>query len=297
MSEPDRIVGELLQPGGVAALNQLGLGHVLEGIDATPVEGYCVVSGGREVGIPYPDIERMTGGKLEDGLAGPKGKISKGRGRKGSCVEAFTGSLGSSSGVKEGVEEQGLSAAEEAKWHVASRSGRKEGRSFHHGRLITSLRNACLTAGPNLTVLEATVRDLVYCEHTNRVIGVSAAFKSSTNHSSPTADDIPQSTPASTETIVRKVYAPITIVADGCFSKFRTLPNSRVPKPKTRSHFVGLVLKDADLPLKYHGNVFLTPSGPVLLYQIGDKAEETRMLVDVKGKLPSVGDGSLKVSC
>jgi len=294
LSEPDRIVGELLQPGGVAALNQLGLGHVLEGIDATPVEGYCVVSGGREVGIPYPDIEKMTGGKMEDGLAGSKGRVTRGRGRKGSCVEAFTGSLGSTSGIQEGEEEKTLSAAEEAEWHVASRSGRKEGRSFHHGRLISSLRNACLSVGPDLTVLEATVRDLVYCEHTNRVIGVSAAFKSPIDRSTSVEDETNETASSASETIVRKVYAPITIVADGCFSKFRTLPNSRVPKPKTRSHFVGLVLKDADLPLKYHGNVFLTPSGPVLLYQIGDKAEETRMLVDVKGKLPSVGDGSLK---
>jgi squalene monooxygenase len=40
LQEPDRIVGELLQPGGVAALSQLGLDHCLEGIEATPVEGY-----------------------------------------------------------------------------------------------------------------------------------------------------------------------------------------------------------------------------------------------------------------
>lgn len=94
----------------------------------------------------------------------------------------------------------------------------------------------------------------------------------------------------------RNVYAPLTIIADGCFSKFRTQPGSRIPKPQTRSHFVGVVLKDADMPMKYHGTVSLTPAGPVLMYQIGDEAEETRMLVDVKGKLPSVGDGSLKVS-
>ena len=40
LDEPDRIVGELLQPGGVAALRRLGLEHCLEGIDATPIEGY-----------------------------------------------------------------------------------------------------------------------------------------------------------------------------------------------------------------------------------------------------------------
>lgn len=40
LQEPDRIVGELLQPGGVAALSELGLAHCLSGIEATPVEGY-----------------------------------------------------------------------------------------------------------------------------------------------------------------------------------------------------------------------------------------------------------------
>jgi squalene monooxygenase len=40
LKEPDRIVGELLQPGGVNALSELGLGHCLNGIDATPIEGY-----------------------------------------------------------------------------------------------------------------------------------------------------------------------------------------------------------------------------------------------------------------
>lgn len=40
LAQPDRIVGELLQPGGVAALEQLGLGDCVRGIDAAPVVGY-----------------------------------------------------------------------------------------------------------------------------------------------------------------------------------------------------------------------------------------------------------------
>ena len=54
LSEPDRIVGELLQPGGVIALKRLGMESCLEGIDAIPVRGYCVVEGGKSVHIPYP---------------------------------------------------------------------------------------------------------------------------------------------------------------------------------------------------------------------------------------------------
>jgi squalene monooxygenase len=224
LSQPDRIVGELLQPGGVAALHKLGLEDVLQGIDAVPVEGYCVMINGKRVGIPYPEKR------------------------------------------------------ESESWSESCTSGKNEGRSFHHGRLISNLRKKCLEH-PSIDVLEGTVRDLVFCEHTNHVIGVNVAVKGAN---------------------LRSYYAPVTVIADGCFSKFRTtLPekgkDSR-PQPKTRSHFVGVILENTVTPLPNHGTVCLTPSGPVLLYQIADEAKETRMLVDVKGKLPSVADGSLKVS-
>lgn len=54
MHQPDRIVGELLQPGGCAALRKLGLGHCLEGIDAVPCYGYHILFHGDEVVFPYP---------------------------------------------------------------------------------------------------------------------------------------------------------------------------------------------------------------------------------------------------
>lgn len=54
LSEPDRIVGELLQPGGVSALASLGLRSCLDNIGAIPVRGYCVVYEGKVVQIPYP---------------------------------------------------------------------------------------------------------------------------------------------------------------------------------------------------------------------------------------------------
>ena len=54
LKEPDRIVGELLQPGGVKALEELGLRDCLEEIDAIRVKGYDVIYYGEEVEIPYP---------------------------------------------------------------------------------------------------------------------------------------------------------------------------------------------------------------------------------------------------
>jgi len=172
-----------------------------------------------------------------------------------------------------------------APWYIPSASGRKEGRSFHHGRVINALRKKCQYDAPNLTVVEGTVRSLVRCDDSTRVIGIKAAFKLAAKNGE------------EAETVVQNIYAPITIVADGCFSKFRSQPGLKLPPPMTRSHFVGVILKDIKLPLPRHGTVCLTPEGPVLFYQIGNKGEETRMLVDVKGKLPSAADGSLKVSC
>lgn len=60
LKEPDRIVGELLQPGGVQALEQLGMLDCLEGIDAIEVEGYGVFFNGKPVEIPYP-ADKKTG--------------------------------------------------------------------------------------------------------------------------------------------------------------------------------------------------------------------------------------------
>ena len=57
LKEPDRIVGELLQPGGVAALEKLGLGHCLDEIDAIVEDGYEVIFHGQPVSIPYPLVD------------------------------------------------------------------------------------------------------------------------------------------------------------------------------------------------------------------------------------------------
>ncbi|KAG9547416.1 squalene epoxidase, partial [Aureobasidium melanogenum] len=60
LKQPDRIVGELLQPGGVAALEELGLADCLEDIDAIKVLGYDVIYHGDEVAIPYPENAAST---------------------------------------------------------------------------------------------------------------------------------------------------------------------------------------------------------------------------------------------
>ncbi|KAJ7166479.1 squalene epoxidase-domain-containing protein [Mycena crocata] len=204
LAEPDRIVGELLQPGGVLALQQLGLAACLENIDAAHVKGYCVVNGDQTVVVPYPDAS--------------------------------------------------------------------EGRSFHHGRFIMNLRDAARKS-VGVEVIEATVTGLVHCHFQQKVIGVHAIQKGG----AVSGEDGDKTT----------FLADLVVVADGCFSNFRaSVMGPTAMKTETRSHFIGLVLEDAPLPLQEHGTVVLVDgTGPVLLYQISK--HDTRMLVGVKHPVPS----------
>ncbi|GAA5868026.1 hypothetical protein JCM3774_001573 [Rhodotorula dairenensis] len=244
LSEPDRIVGELLQPGGCLALQRLGIDDALDGIDAVPCEGYQVFWGDQSVPIPYPEESKSM------------------------------------------------------RWSDGTDARKQEGRSFHHGAFVQSLRRkACAVSGVDL--VEATVNELLEDEQ-GTIVGVKATPRKSTIAVPGAADPDPLD-----------FHARLTIVADGCMSKFRRALLPAHVSPITRSHFVGLVLEDADLPSPHHGHVILgkrdlsaseptseassssssssdadAPSlGPVLVYQLA--THETRMLVDIRGsKLP-----------
>jgi squalene monooxygenase len=61
--EQERIVGELLQPGGVMKLQEMGLEHLLKGFDAQPVYGYGLFLNGDKFQIPYSsDKENVVRG-------------------------------------------------------------------------------------------------------------------------------------------------------------------------------------------------------------------------------------------
>ncbi|MFM2307780.1 MAG: hypothetical protein RLZZ367_2449 [Bacteroidota bacterium] len=71
LKEQDRIVGELLQPGGVLQLQQMNLGHLLDGLDAQPVTGYALFLNGKNFKVSYPDVENGRGfrnGKFVQGI-------------------------------------------------------------------------------------------------------------------------------------------------------------------------------------------------------------------------------------
>ncbi|GFN79564.1 squalene monooxygenase-like [Plakobranchus ocellatus] len=56
LKQPDRIVGELLQPGGVRALSKLGLADCTHNLDAHEIKGYVIhnLEAKTEVVVPYP---------------------------------------------------------------------------------------------------------------------------------------------------------------------------------------------------------------------------------------------------
>ncbi|KAJ3268783.1 hypothetical protein HDV01_002297 [Terramyces sp. JEL0728] len=146
-----------------------------------------------------------------------------------------------------------------------------QGLSFHHGKFIMNLRAKAKSCA-NVTCLEATATDLLRCEYSERYIGVQVKTKQDGT------------------TFAQKYFADLTVVADGCFSIFRKqFITKSIP---VKSHFVGLVLKDCELPYPNHGHVVLADPSPILLYQIGTR--DTRILVDIPAPLPSNGNGDLK---
>ena len=77
--------------------------------------------------------------------------------------------------------------------------------------------------------------------------------------------------------------ADLTIVADGCFSKFRKdLTKSSV---MVKSNFAGLIMHNVPQMAAGHAEIVLGRTGPILIYQISSTC--TRILVDVPTKLSS----------
>ena len=85
--------------------------------------------------------------------------------------------------------------------------------------------------------------------------------------------------------VSQAIRADLTIVADGCFSKFRKgLVNAAVA---VSSHFAGLILTNCPQYKTGFAEIVLPVggSGPILVYQISSTC--TRVLVDIRGKMPS----------
>jgi squalene monooxygenase len=188
--EKKRIVGELLQPGAVLSLEQMGLRHLLDGFDAQPVDGYALVQGDEKTTIPYP--HHYTGMGLHNGL--------------------FLQKIRACALQNESVKQI-------------------------HGKALHLLEN-----------------------DRNEIIGVSY-------RESQTSE-------------IKTIHAPLTITSDGFFSNFRgDLSNN---KKTVTSYFIGLILKDCDVPFPKHGHVFLSGPTPFICYPVS--SHESRILIDFPGE-------------
>lgn len=81
---------------------------------------------------------------------------------------------------------------------------------------------------------------------------------------------------------MQTIRADLTVIADGCFSKFRKdLVASQVT---VSSNFVGIEMQNVPQYATGHAEILLGNGGPILVYQISSTT--TRILVDVPCKVP-----------
>lgn len=134
-----------------------------------------------------------------------------------------------------------------------------EAKGLHHGRFVMGLRKLAM-ADPNVTVIEGNVTSLL--EENACVIGIQYKDKESGD--------------------VKKLYAPLTLVADGLFSNLRKSLISR--KPEVTSQFTGVlmeVLPGQNLTVLQSCSV---KSRAIVMYPIS--STETRVMLDTTGIQP-----------
>lgn len=135
-SEPDRIVGELMQPGGLKALKELGMIQAINNIGAIYVEGYYIQYHGQKLQIKYPL-------KLEANRTNPV-KLVPG------CVHDGNDQLDADD---KWVDLKDFEEAENVR-----------GVAFHHGKFIQNLRTI-VKAEENATCVTGSVTLILRDEH------------------------------------------------------------------------------------------------------------------------------------
>lgn len=140
-SEPDRIVGELMQPAGVKALRELGMVKAVNGVGARNVTGYYIKYYQQELTIDYPSKEEVY--KTNPVKAVPL------------CVKDGNDKMSDN--------DPDLSVED---W---DKDENVRGVSFQHGKFITNLRNI-VRAEENVTWVEGTVTKLVRDERNLDVV-------------------------------------------------------------------------------------------------------------------------------
>ena len=268
LSEPNRIVGELLQPGGFLRLKQLGLEQAVEGIDSQRISGYAIFMQESPAVVEYPvkhvDAPQAEGEELQRIL------------REASASASASASSSALEGPGDGVGDEAFRIPADKL---------VQGRSFHHGRFIRRLRELA-GAQANVTMIEGTVNALLEEGGEDGVRGGAARGGGQGGEKAVVGVGYKNSKTGES----RQAWAKLTVICDGYASRFRSQVNPAASYDVT-SHFVGYVLKTSELPHGRKGHVILAEPSPVLFYPIS--STEVRCLVDIQGPMPNKSDGSL----
>ena len=141
-----------------------------------------------------------------------------------------------------------------------------KGRGFRYGKFIMRLRE-CLSDIPSVTLVEGSANKLL--ENNGSVTGIRYNVKGDPED--------------------KFIHAPLTVVCDGGFSKFREELNGS--ERIVKGFMLGLLLKNCELPYPNHGHVFLNGDSPFLSYPVS--STETRVLIDFPGEESPRQNGTL----
>ena len=139
------------------------------------------------------------------------------------------------------------------------KNGEPTGYGFRNGAFLQNIRKH-IQSQPNITVIEGRVTELI--EKENTVTGVHFLRKHADKE----------------ETL----QAELTIVTDGPMSRFREKLSN--PVKKVNGYFLGLLLKNCELPYPHHGHLFMGNHPPFVIYPVSSTA--SRVLIDFKGEFP-----------
>ena len=144
-------------------------------------------------------------------------------------------------------------------FHISypNENGEPSGYGFRNGAFLQNIRKYIL-AQDNITVIEGRVTELI--EKDSKITGVQFLRKQ-----------------ASDEEIIQ---ADLTIVSDGPMSRFREKLSN--PDKKVNGYFLGLLLKNCELPYPNHGHMAMGDHPPFVIYPVTTSA--WRILIDFKGE-------------
>ena len=140
-----------------------------------------------------------------------------------------------------------------------NKNGEPSGYGFRNGAFLQNIRKH-ISEQPNITVIEGSVNKLI--EKDNAITGVSYIAKGAKDE--------------------EQLFAHLTIVSDGPMSKFRE--NLSKSSKIVNGYFLGLILKDCELPYPNTGHLSIGDHPPFVIYPVTSNA--WRILIDFKGEKP-----------